>query len=363
MTVLCVACLACLACDARATTWLPRAIWIGPCRAGRTLADRRTGFVLRSVSRSSKRQHAGSGPLLLQPENVIGPTVIDQPGGEMAQRRIRVLCVEGDGKRSSWSSDDWLGSEFGIGLQRGLGPELISQLDVHFSSHTHVFDSRGTLAPRPDRPDGPFRRPAMFTQCDCCRPGLRHLFYEGLHNQLPEWVRNAGYRAFVFLFLKDVRLFTGDITVREAAIAQVLADLDRVRPHVVLAHSLGAVIAVEALAKSDWANAPQLLVTAGAPFSWPRFMDTWSPAAAAWLEAKRCDWWNFVDLSDEVTANRVPPETPHVAARHVVVNNDHFAPNSPEADGRHTSNHRARDYLRHPKLSEAIEAVGQVALA
>jgi alpha-beta hydrolase superfamily lysophospholipase len=165
------------------------------------------------------------------------------------------------------------------------------------------------------------------------------------------------------LFLKDVRLFTGDTTVREAAIAQVLADLDRVRPHVVIAHSLGAVIAVEALAKSDWANAPQLLVTAGAPFSWPRFMDTWSPAAAAWLEAKRCDWWNFVDLSDEVTANRVPSATPYVAARHVVVNNDHFAPNSPEADGRHTSNHRARDYLRHPKLSEAIEAVGQVALA
>jgi len=289
--------------------------------------------------------------------------VIEDPGGGMAMRRIRVLCVEGDGKRSSWSSDDWLSSEFGIGLQRSLGPELLSQLDVHFSSHTHVFDSKGTLAPRPDRPDGPFRRPAMFTQCDCCQPGLRHLFYEGLHNLLPARVRNAGYRAFVFLFLKDVRLYMGDTTVRAAAIAHVLADLDLVRPHVVIAHSLGAVIAVEALAKSDWAYSPQLLVTAGAPFSWPRFMDSWSPAAAAWLQAKRCDWWNIVDLSDEVTANRVPPQTPYIAARHVIVNNDHFAPNLSDPDGRHTSNHRARDYLRHPKLSEAIQAVCQVALA
>jgi hypothetical protein len=292
-----------------------------------------------------------------QLENVIEPTMIDEPVAGTLRRPIRVLCVEGDGKRGSWSSDDWHKSEFGIGLQRGLGPELMSQLDVYFSSHTHVFDSKGTLDPRPDSTDGPFRRPAMFTQCACCRPGSWYVFYEGLHNQLPEWLRNAGYRAFVFLFLKDVRLFMGDTTVREAAIARVLADLDRVRPDVVIAHSLGAVIAIEALATSDWANSPQLLVTAGAPFSWPRFLDSWSPAAVAWLRAKRCDWWNIVDLSDAVTANRVPPEIPYVAARHLVVNNDHFTPNHSVAESRHASNHRARDYLSHPKLSEAIEAM------
>jgi hypothetical protein len=297
-----------------------------------------------------------------EPENAIEPRMTDKPAAGTLKPRIRVLCVEGDGKRGSWSSDDWDKSEFGIGLQRGLGPELTSQLDVYFSSHTHVFDSKGTLAPRPGRPDGPFRRPALFTQCDCCRPGLLYLFYEGLHNQLPEWLRNAGYRAFVSLFLKDVRLFMSDTSVRESAIAHVLADLDRIRPHVVIAHSLGAVIAVEALATSDWGKAPQLLVTAGAPFSWPRFIDSWSPSAVAWLQAERCDWWNFVDLSDEVTANRVPPESPYVGARHVVVNNDHFAPIRSDAEGRYTSNHRARDYLRHPKLSEAIQAVCQGAL-
>jgi RimJ/RimL family protein N-acetyltransferase len=131
---------------------------------------------------------------------------------------------------------------------------------------------------------------------------------------------------------------------------------------VVIAHSLGAVIAVEALAVSDWADSPQLLVTAGAPFSWPRFIDAWSPQAAAWLAAKRCEWWNIIDLSDEVTANRVPPQSPYVAARHVVVNNDRFAPDPAHAEGRYTSNHRARDYLRHPLLAEAIEAVRQVAV-
>src|SRR5450631_32620 len=275
------------------------------------------------------------------------PTIVEQGCGP-GEPPIRVLCVEGDGKRSAWSSKDWVDSEFGIGLGRSLGPDLLARLDVHFSSHTHVFDSKGTLAPRPDRPDGPFQRPARFTQCDCCRPRLWHLLYEGLHNQLPGWLRNAGYRAFVSLFLKDVRLFMGDASVREAAIAHVLADLDRVRPQVVIAHSLGAVIAVEALAQSDWADSPQLLVTAGAPFSWPRFIDSWSPVAAAWLAAKRCEWWNIVDLSDEVTANRVPPEFPYVAARHVVVNNDRLVPNPANTVGRHTSNHRARDYLRHP---------------
>jgi alpha-beta hydrolase superfamily lysophospholipase len=190
---------------------------------------------------------------------------------------------------------------------------------------------------------------------------LWHLFYEGLHNQLPDWLRNAGYRAFVFLFLKDVRLFMADAAVRQAAIASVQDDLFRVRPDVVIAHSLGAVIAVEALARSDWAQSPQLLVTAGAPFAWPWFIDSWSPAAAAWLAAKRCEWWNMVDLSDEVTANRVPPEFPYVAARHVVVNNDRFTLSPATTDDRHTSNHRARDYLRHPTLSDAIGALLEVA--
>jgi len=297
-----------------------------------------------------------------QPAEDINETPVSvQKGGALGEPPIRVLCVEGDGKRSSWSSKDWLGSEFGIGLARGLGPELLSRLDVHFSSHTHVFDSKGTLAPRPDRPDGAFQRPARYTACACCQPRLWHLLYEGLHNELPGWLRNAGYRAFVFLFLKDVRLFMGDAAVREAAIAQARADLDRVRPHVVIAHSLGAVIAVEALARSDWSGGPHLLVTAGAPFSWPRFIDSWSPAAVEWLGAKRCEWWNFIDLSDEVTANRVPPVSPYVAARHVVVNNDRFAPNVTNTGGRHASNHRARDYLRHPKLCEAIEAIRQVA--
>ena len=284
-----------------------------------------------------------------------------EAGCGLGEPLIRVLCVEGDGKRSAWSSQDWVDSEFGIGLARSLGPELLSRLDVHFSSHTHVFDAKGAPAPHPDRPDGLFQRPAGFTQCDCCRPRLWHLLYEGLHNQLPGWLRNAGYRVFVFLFLKDVRLFMADAGVRAAAIASVQADLDRVRPHVVIAHSLGAVIAVEALAQSDWARSPQLLVTAGAPFSWPRFIDAWSPAALAWLAGKRGEWWNIVDLSDEVTANRVPPEFPYIAARHVVVNNDRFAPSPANTDGRHTSNHRARDYLRHPKLCDAIGAVGEVA--
>jgi hypothetical protein len=166
--------------------------------------------------------------------------------------------------------------------------------------------------------------------------------------------------AFVFLFFKDVRLFSGDAAGRQAVIDHVVADLDRVHPDVVIARSLGAAIAVEALAQSDWADSPRLLVTAGAPFSWPCFIDSCSPAAAAWLGGERCQWWNLVDLRDEVTVDRVPPKSAHVGVRQVVVNNDRFAPNRANTDGRHASNHRARDYLRHGLLSVATDAVGQV---
>jgi hypothetical protein len=55
MTVLCAACLAYGTWEARATTGLPRAIWIGPCRAGRTSLDRRTGLLLRSASRPAAK--------------------------------------------------------------------------------------------------------------------------------------------------------------------------------------------------------------------------------------------------------------------------------------------------------------------
>jgi len=158
-------------------------------------------------------------------------------------------------------------------------------------------------------------------------------------------------RQFVGLQHPDVVRFGGDPELREQVRQRVCEDLGRVNPHVVIAHSLGAVVAIEALAVCE--RSPQLLITAGAPLSWPRFAGTWSREAQRWLSSKSCAWLNLIDLSDEVTGFQIPPRIPYANAFNVVVSNDHysdwFGP-----DGGISATHSLRHYLRHPAVKDAF---------
>ena len=161
-----------------------------------------------------------------------------------------------------------------------------------------------------------------------------------------------------------MRTYLTSPTAREAVVAGVADSIVSWQPDVVIGHSLGAVVAVEALARSRAIHAPSAVLTLGAPFPWPRFVEQWSPSAREWLLEPAVPWLNVVDLSDVVTASVIPTPEVYAGAAHLVVDNDHHVdlwPGGPWWDPRDTvdlmSTHRASLYLNHPAVAEVFAAL------
>jgi hypothetical protein len=128
--------------------------------------------------------------------------------------------------------------------------------------------------------------------------------------------------------------------------------MQRFRPDVVLAHSLGSAIAVEGLAIKS--KQPRVLITAGAPLAWPRFVESWTPEASAWLAATPCEWVNLVDLTDPATGGRPLPADPYRTVTNIVVDNDHYR----ERWNWHPINsHSIRHYLSHDVLPDIVRGL------
>jgi hypothetical protein len=75
-------------------------------------------------------------------------------------------------------------------------------------------------------------------------------------------------RSFVARFFGEVERYLADDTARDAVIAGLAQDLERVRPRVLLAHSLGSVVAYDTL----WAHPGppiDLWITLGSPLAMP----------------------------------------------------------------------------------------------
>jgi hypothetical protein len=266
------------------------------------------------------------------------------------EQRYRVLFVPGSGDRDSETTSTWQGSDFGVGLRRGLPAGLLARLDVESSSPERLLEAapRGAtrVAPMGQNPS----EPGLATDCPCCAKGKFYRSYSHLFRWAPDLLRFVE-RQYVGLLHPDVIRFAQDPDLRAAVGQGVREDLDQVSPHIVVAHSLGAVVAIEALAISEWT--PRLLITAGAPFAWPRFAGTWSQEAGLWLSRKSCAWINLIDLSDQVTGFQIPPRSPYANALNVVVGNDHYS-SFFGPDGGFSRAHSLRHYLRHAAVRDAF---------
>ena len=159
----------------------------------------------------------------------------------------------------------------------------------------------------------------------------------------------------------DVHTYLTSPEIRARVTASAAKAISTCRPDVVIAHSLGAVVAIEALAMDQGESriGPRALLTLGAPLAWPRFARSWSAPARNWMERPGCRWDNVLDLSDEVTGNRVPPVSPYGQARHVVVNNDHLLNRRPGMgpfgdEGGLGGTHNAVHYLSHPLTTRVL---------
>jgi hypothetical protein len=269
------------------------------------------------------------------------------------EQRYRVLFVPGSADGDRGDTGSWYGSDVGVGLRRGLPAELLARLDVESSTHERLLDGASAGATL-EAPIGRYSsEPGSARDCPCCAKMSLLRWYSHLLRRVPNLLRFAE-RQYVGLIHSDVVRFAGDPELRALVRKRVSQDLDQFRPHIVLGHSLGSVVAIEALSVSEWS--PQLLITAGAPLSWPRFAETWSAEAGRWLSRKSCTWVNLIDLGDQVTGFQVPPRTPYANALNVVVGNDHystvFGP-----DGGFSSVHSLRHYLRHTAVRDAFQEV------
>ena len=268
---------------------------------------------------------------------------------------LKVLVVAGRTVRTRQKPK----REFVLGLDRALPRAHRAALKVRASRHHELFDG-DTPWPTWSRVADPVVREGTdHRRCRCCPNGPE--FDDFVEDQVSQGYGDATWRRWCdgLWGRQDVRTYLTLSRTREAVIANVAGTVVSWQPDVVIGHSLGAVVAVEALARSRAEHAPSAALTLGAPFPWPRFVERWSPEAREWLLKPRATWLNVVDLSDPVTASVVPAPEVYGGAEHVLVNNDHHVRLWPWEPGWDfceltdvASTHAVRHYLNHPPVAE-----------
>lgn len=250
-----------------------------------------------------------------------------------------------------------------IGLKEVLAPEHFAALRVRAASHHELFDEprRASTWPKVDAVS--IESATEYQRCSCCPNGAGYELFVEANRSLGYWDLAWRWGSVGFWALRDVRAYLTSPTVRAAVIDEVAANIEDLRPEAVIGHSLGSVVTIEALARADSKHEPKVLITAGAPFAWPRFTAQWSGRARAWMSDPGPTWLNLVDLSDPVTASVVPATETYGGATHVVVDNDHLVNRKSwwravmDGDAAHDSTHMARHYLSHPPVAEVFAAV------
>jgi len=112
--------------------------------------------------------------------------------------------------------------------------------------------------------------------------------------------------------LRQVKIYLSDDAMAEKIRAGFLAHLNDARPRVVLAHSLGSVVAVDALRLSSDSSVP-MLITVGSPLGMRAVQSRLRrPAGAAVALSGVSRWLNVYDPGDPVAAagglSRIWPE-------------------------------------------------------
>ncbi|NKQ52900.1 serine peptidase [Amycolatopsis sp. K13G38] len=108
-----------------------------------------------------------------------------------------------------------------------------------------------------------------------------------------------GTRLFGLAFARELHTYLGAAERREASIAAVADAVAAHRPDVIVAHSLGSVVAYETL----WAHEEHevdLLVTLGSPLAMPSVLDRLRPGGDAGRPPGVKRWVNLADVADIV---------------------------------------------------------------
>lgn len=193
------------------------------------------------------------------------------------------------------------------------------------------------------------RTGVSFHACPCCTPSLGYKLFSTLLEELPR-VPNPIVNAIVRSKWPDVSRYLGSPGARGSVLAAVVAQLDALRPNVIIGHSLGSVVAVDALQRLPVETHPALLLTAGSPLAWTELISS----DLAWSHSARLLWLNLVDTSDAVTAGMHLDWLRAPAALNYRVNNDVYAT---WWERRGDSTHSIQHYLTHPVVARLFYAL------
>jgi hypothetical protein len=112
-------------------------------------------------------------------------------------------------------------------------------------------------------------------------------------------------RRLVSWFFGEVHRYFTEPDRRRAVIGEVVAAIDRLRPEVIVAHSLGSVVTYEALWSARHAEIP-LLLTLGSPLAMPQVVyERLAPVDGAHRRPPRVGRW--VNVADPGDLIAVPP--------------------------------------------------------
>jgi hypothetical protein len=269
----------------------------------------------------------------------------------------RVLGVHGVGNYQARRTPDAaarrLATVWESALQEGLGPE--ADLDVrvaYYASHLRAPVAQSAAEPELLSPVGA----AMLTEWATLL-GAPNSVVEGYPTaplrQIAEWVAQRFgldtrlVRTFVAVFFREVAAYLGEdlpggrTDARNAVAAAIRAH----RPRVLVAHSLGSVVAYEALCAHDDLDI-DLLLTVGSPLGMPNIvLDRIDPAPAtsSGLRNRVGEWLNIADVGDLVA---LPPRLHGVYD----VDADHL-------EHIHLFDfHRVTNYLRCSRVAAAVGA-------
>lgn len=129
--------------------------------------------------------------------------------------------------------------------------------------------------------------------------------------------------------------------IRQSVIASVAAQLRTKRPRVLVAHSLGSVVAVDVLARLGEDAQPELLVTIGSPLRLDVVRKRLDALSTEWLSRRRSIWLNLHDRGDLATGGKGLHHKRFPGVLNIAVSN-----------GSHS--HDADYYLRHPIAGQLI---------
>lgn len=182
------------------------------------------------------------------------------------QRSIGVFFVHGSGyKRFDPNKIDWWRRDVGVGLRRGLTTRSFKRITLCGTSYGQIVSTKRSVPagggfPAPRRTAS---KEIRLRRCVCCSPGLWHRVYSST-------VRTAfDIAPFVERWIaeeyRDVMTYLYDAEQRDRTLTRVCRDLLEHRPQIVIAHSLGSAVALDAVARLSATYQPRLLVTAGSP--------------------------------------------------------------------------------------------------